>query len=247
MDRQDIPDVDRQPDSVPSPHPTPSQQIGAPPPTPNADKKLDNEEALEERMSAFERSTVRLTTISIGVAIIVGLAVFAQWWEMHTSGLDTHALAEAAKQQVFAAGKSAQAAQNFASSAALINGNINDAVGKLDAQAKATQRSANAAKSAADTAIAGLRPWIKISDVQTRGEGPIIPALSFQTVPLLARRNIASHASTSNIPQEYRAFPGKTDGGFRTLSSALEKWLLQRHLSRKEALLQGRRQEGTEG
>lgn len=42
---------------------------------------------------------------------------------------------------------------------------------------------ADAANSAAVTAVASLRPWIKITDVKTRGEGPLIPALSFQRSP----------------------------------------------------------------
>lgn len=41
----------------------------------------------------------------------------------------------------------------------------------------------SSAKEAAYAASASLRPWIKITDVQTRGDKPPIPALSFQTSP----------------------------------------------------------------
>jgi hypothetical protein len=60
------------------------------------------------------------------------------------------------KKQACAANRSADAAQQFADTATLINGGIGDAVKRLDTQAKATQRSANAAKSAANTADKAL-------------------------------------------------------------------------------------------
>jgi hypothetical protein len=50
----------------------------------------------------------------------------------------------------------------------------------------ATKKSADAAKYAAETTAKQLelseRPWIKILDVQTTGDSPIIPALSFQQI-----------------------------------------------------------------
>jgi hypothetical protein len=86
---------DHQSDAQPPASASEPQSVTPTPPAPNAAQHLKTaEEDMKERMSAFERSTVRLTQISIGVAIVVGLAVFAQWWEMHTSGVDTHALAE---------------------------------------------------------------------------------------------------------------------------------------------------------
>jgi hypothetical protein len=95
------------------------------------------------------------------VAIVVGLAVFAQWYEMHTSGVDTKAIAEASKQQASAATKSAQAARDFADTAALINTGIGDAVKKLDAQAKATQKSA---KTAEDTLHVSERAYLILAN-----------------------------------------------------------------------------------
>ena len=133
-----------------------------------------------------DRAARKTATATVWIAILtVVMAGFGAltWREIHAGGVDTKAVADAAQKQACASSKSAKAAQDFAATASLINGNINDAVGKLDAQAKATQRSANAAKSAADSAVVSLRPWIKITDVQTRGEGTVIPALSFQTSP----------------------------------------------------------------
>ncbi len=73
---------------------------------------------------------------------------------------------DAADKIKLSADNQANAALQFANTAELINGNINDAVAKLDRQAGATERAANAAKSGADIASHQLeatdRPWIKI-------------------------------------------------------------------------------------
>jgi hypothetical protein len=59
------------------------------------------------------------------------------------------------------------------------------AIGTIQA-AWAAQKSADAAKTASNTAQAELelseRPWIKIVDVKTRGDDPIFGALSFQKI-----------------------------------------------------------------
>ena len=51
---------------------------------------------------------------------------------------------------------------------------------------RASKQSADAATSAAKTAAEQLemteRPWIKIVDVKTHGNNPVIPALSFQNI-----------------------------------------------------------------
>jgi hypothetical protein len=99
------------------------------------------EKKIEERMSAFERSTIRLTRMAIGVSIVVGLAVCAQWWEMHQGGIDTHNLADAAAKTEKSAEKSAQASRDFADNAAKINAGISTAVDKLNMQAGELQES----------------------------------------------------------------------------------------------------------
>jgi hypothetical protein len=59
-------------------------------------------------------------------------------------------------------------------------------LGEIAKQYPELKRSADAAKVAADTAANQLelseRPWIKIVDVKTLGDNPIIPALSFQRI-----------------------------------------------------------------
>ena len=50
-------------------------------------------------MTGFERSTVRLAQIALGISILAAIFVCLQWWEMHTTGTDTHDLAVHAKEQ----------------------------------------------------------------------------------------------------------------------------------------------------
>jgi hypothetical protein len=79
--------------------------------------------------------------IAIGTLVSAGAICF-QWYEMHTGSVDTKAIADAAEKQ-------ADAAKDFAQNAERINEGIGNAVLKLDAQAQAIQRSADAAKTAA--------------------------------------------------------------------------------------------------
>ena len=173
------------PVEVPPPAP-PTVDPPQPPPNPNPEQ-----DGKPKKMSNSDKIMVWATCVIAAGTLVSAAAIAFQWREMVKGGADTSALVGYAQRQAddadkikSSADKQAAAAQRFADTAGLINSNVNDAVGKLDAQARATQRSANAAKSAADTAIAGLRPWIKIMDVQTRGEGTVIPALSFQTNPV---------------------------------------------------------------
>jgi hypothetical protein len=96
--------------------------------------------------------------IAVGT-IVSAVAIVLQWREMKSGSADTTAIRLAAQQQADSAEKirlaserNATAAEGFATSAGHINDGISAAVLKLDAQAKATQESANAAKSAAKTA-----------------------------------------------------------------------------------------------
>jgi hypothetical protein len=93
--------------------------------------------------------------IAIGTLVSAGAICF-QWREMVNGGADTTAIKVAAQQQ-------ATAAQQFANTAGFINGNINDAVGNLGAQAVSTGKvadqaivQANANKQLAQNAVDAL-------------------------------------------------------------------------------------------
>jgi len=67
---------------------------------PEADQRLERVEAdIEERMSAFERSSLRWTRGMVVVTLATGIFIALQWWEIRTGSVDTHALAVAAKSQ----------------------------------------------------------------------------------------------------------------------------------------------------
>jgi hypothetical protein len=94
-----------------------------------------------------------------------------QLTEMHEGGIDTHALAQAAKRQ-------AAAAQSFSASAEKINNSMSNAVDKLDQQVtklnsgvQQTSRLARDAEIANANALEADRPWIGtvlgISDFST--------------------------------------------------------------------------------
>jgi hypothetical protein len=148
---QQQPSPETQPPVTLPANPLPSQYV---PPS-----STEREGSSSAKIGLSDRIMIGATTvIAIGTLVSAG-AISFQWWEMHTGGKDTTRIADAA-------GDQADAAQQFSDTAADINQGIADAVKKLDAQAKATQITANAAKSAAQIAsnqlILGERPWLKI-------------------------------------------------------------------------------------
>lgn len=104
---------------------------------------------------------------------------------------------------------------------------------------RSTQKAANAAKESADTAQKQLelseRPWIKIVDVKTHGDNPIIPALSFQKIGpykdvsqqatfqlIISLKNIGH--SVADIAVSYELFfPVWDSGGYWNVISSEQK------------------------
>lgn len=128
---------------APSEHNPPSslaihkdQQVKQPSAATNEQLKAA-EAQIDKRMSAFERTTLRLSTVAISVSVVVMLAIVFQAWEMYQGGIDTHALASAAKSADQSSEKNAKAAKSFAGSAQHINQGIADAVEKLGLQVEA--------------------------------------------------------------------------------------------------------------
>lgn len=87
--------------------------------------------------------------------------------EMHSGGIDTHNLADAADKTRAAAEKSAQASRDFADTAGEINSSIGTAVEKLNLQAGALKQSvdqaarlAKATEEANASVLAADRPWV---------------------------------------------------------------------------------------
>ena len=143
-----------------------------PPAQPATEEQLQQaEHKIEERMSAFERSTLNLTRIGLFVGVVTLLIFAGQLWEMSQSGQQTDKLIVAAKALAGAAGDTATAAgdqvdagNNFADSAEEINRGIVEAVDQLQAAAKNAKTSINATKEAMQL---DQRAWVVM-----RGVGP---------------------------------------------------------------------------
>lgn len=82
------------------------------------------EEKIEDRMSVFERATIRLTRIGVFVGILTLIIFAGQLYEMWQGGRQTDKL-------ITASNTNARAATSFANSASNINGGIRAAVSKM--------------------------------------------------------------------------------------------------------------------
>jgi hypothetical protein len=120
--------------NVPPPPPVPPPIDTPPTSQPEPEQRLGNVEAnMEERMSAFERSSIRWTTATFAVTLATGLFIALQWWEIRTGSVDTHTLAEAAK--TTAEATQAQVGNTAAETAAL-----QDQVNAIKTQMRQDQR-----------------------------------------------------------------------------------------------------------
>jgi hypothetical protein len=81
-----------------NPAPTPVTPPVNPPPT-SQPVTVQQFNEVEERMTAFERTTVRLTRYGLAVTILTGIFIALQWLEIRTGSVDTHELAVQAKNQ----------------------------------------------------------------------------------------------------------------------------------------------------
>jgi hypothetical protein len=110
-------------DSIDTPAPTPVAPPVNPAPAsqPEAERQLaDAETQIEQRMSAFERSSIRWTKGMFAVTLATGVFIAAQWWEIRTGSVDTHELAVAAGKQADAAKTQAEKMTNLSDQAASI-------------------------------------------------------------------------------------------------------------------------------
>jgi hypothetical protein len=150
----------------------------------NVESKLEQRRTKKEKESSADRAA-RVTAsatkwMAFFTFVLAATSVGTVWilrnqlTEMHKGGIDTHDLA-------VAAGKQADAAKAQSEQAKAQTKKMAESLRKTDAliriaseQAVATTKLVEAAKQQADTASAGLRPWIRITTVELRpGIGPI--------------------------------------------------------------------------
>jgi hypothetical protein len=99
---------------------------------------------IEERMTGFERSMVRLTRYGLAVTVLTGIIFAGQLYEMINGGTQTDKLVNYAKGQADAATDQADAAQQFSDTAEDINSRMEDAVDQLKAAADSAKSSIQA-------------------------------------------------------------------------------------------------------
>jgi hypothetical protein len=116
------------------------------------------EEQIGERMTAFERSIVRLTRWGLAVTIVTGIVFAGQLYEMITGGTQTDKLVEYARKQSDAAEKMRQAAENIVSQEQRIADNAKDALDASNRQSKI------ALDTSIESARQDRRPWVGLRD-----------------------------------------------------------------------------------
>lgn len=135
-------------------------------------------------------ATVALAIFTVVLAATSVMTVFIlknQLEEMHSGGVDTHALAESTNRVSQAALRSQLASERFATAASNINTGVRTAVDKLNAQAINSSRIAGVEERQSQIAASALeeeRPWVGprgftlVYDSSRRIQGVIIPMLN---------------------------------------------------------------------
>ncbi|MGD0294469.1 MAG: hypothetical protein ABSB30_11480 [Terracidiphilus sp.] len=132
--------------------------------------KKNSEDPAEKASRLTARATVWMAVFTFFLALTSAgtiLILANQLKEMHSGGVDTHNLADAAVKTEAAAEKSAKASRDFADSAEKINLGIGIAVDKLNLQAEELRESvrqasrlAKATEMSNANVFAADRPWI---------------------------------------------------------------------------------------
>jgi hypothetical protein len=147
-----------EPSPPPPPAPIPPADItpippiagqGAAPPSRDEQPRNPNPPP-EDKFTKNDKVMMWLTGVIAFGTLVSAVAIGLQWREMVGGGKQTEQIIAAANINAEAATKSAQAAKDFADSAVKINAGVGDAAGKLNTQAGATQKLAQAARHSAD-------------------------------------------------------------------------------------------------
>ena len=191
-------------------------------------RKLHKRRTQKKAESPTDRAARRTANATIWMAIftvilagVSGGTLFilkGQLYEMHGGGIDTHNLADATGKMKDAAEKSAQASRDFADTAKDINGNMDDAVEKLNAQAEASKKlagqalaQANATRNLAQTSKDALesvqRAFVFTStghgDPPVMSDGPpttVSIAVPFENSGSTPTQNLTAHINWIAMP-----------------------------------------------
>jgi hypothetical protein len=193
-DKEQAPDK-QTPAEVPPPVPPP---VDPPQPPPNPDPKNGED---PRKMSKSEKIMVWATCVIAAGTLVSAGAICFQWYEMHTGGADTKAIANAAQKQVCAANRSVDAAQKFADTAEDINKGIKDAAQQLQASA---ENSKQWTKTVQASMRLDQRAWLSATSTgQTIAiSKPISANLRLQNVGRTPAMRISGLIKMESIPQD---------------------------------------------
>jgi hypothetical protein len=110
---------------------------------PDAQPEPGNEfHEIEREMTGFERGTLRWAKVAVLMSALAAIFVCLQWWEMHTGGKDTSALAQAAGTQANKMKNMSEAADDFKDSAFWIEQHMDDAATSIQDSVDTADRNA---------------------------------------------------------------------------------------------------------
>lgn len=171
----------------------------APPQPVATERQLQKtEQKIEERMSAFERSMIRLTWAAVIISVLSFVVFAGQLYEMWAGGTATDKLVEYAKTQANASSDIADAAQQFSDTADDTNASISDATDQL-------RITANNAKQSLDASIAQFRleqrAWVGVSShsVTKFDQNGVIAAIMLSNTGRTPARNVRVHVRTAAV------------------------------------------------
>ncbi len=186
-------------------HRLPSTDPPKPSDTPKADPATATRlQEVKEKMTAFERSTLRWAKVAVIMSALAAIFVCLQWWEMHSGSADTHDLAIAAGKQADAAKAQSEQAKAQTEKMAESLGKTDDLIRQATEQSKATNALALATKRSAEIAEQALksnidsawedrRPWVGLQSSECL-------QCSFNNDTLIIGRLVGVIANTGRTP-----------------------------------------------
>lgn len=180
----------------------------------------ETEQKIEERMSAFERSMVRLTWAAVVISVLSFLVFVGQLYEMWAGGTATDKLVAYARTQANASSDIGDAAQEFSDIADEINSEISesrDALNTSNRQNKAAL-DATIAQMRTQTRLA-VRPYIGLNDdipnpvengplrIDEKGNASMLYGISAKNYSAVPAQDVFSDANlviTDDLYEVYR-------------------------------------------
>jgi hypothetical protein len=180
-----------------------ADSVNTPPNKPDTATELQKLEQqgkdLERQTTAFERSSLRWAKVSALMAFLTFVFISAQWYEMHTTGADTHDLA-------VAAGKQADAAKAQIEKMGESLAKTDKLVGATSDLAKEAKRSADAATNSLGVSRRAMqldqRAWINISmpgKPMIQEQSPIMFSVRLLNTGKTIAKNVEANFAVSRL------------------------------------------------